>query len=177
MTTINEVVSYLYAQTAASIHQLKTEAFKSTTDEKYAYQAPDGKTFRNKRPNQALIDAGWKFTKVKFQRIESCMSPRHPRWQDYRNAKRRATLLLSARLILKANNVTVPDKEQVSTLLSMGIFRSHARTASAQKSLAYSSYRQLRKLDNRLSKQPDRFAAVNAWLRQREETEVQNAQK
>jgi len=177
MTTINEVVTYLYTQTAASIHQLKAEAYKSTTEEKYAYLAPDGKTFRNKRPDQALVDSGWKFTKVKFQRVESCMSPRHPRWQDYRNAKRRATVLLSARLILKANNVTVPDKEQVSALLSMGTFRSHARTARAQKSLAYSSYRQLRKLDNRLSKQPDRFAAVAVWLKQRDETEVQNAQR
>lgn len=162
----------MYAQTAASIHQLKVEAYKSTTDEKYAYQSPDGKTFRNKRPDQALIDAGWNFTKVKFQRIESCMSPRHPRWHDYRNAKRRATLLLAARLILKANNGTVPDKEQIGPLLSMGIFRSHARTACAQKSLAYASYRQLRKLDNRLRKQPDRFAAVGEWLKQRE---VQNA--
>ena len=170
--TINDAVSYLYVQTAASIHQLKVEAYRSTTDEKWAYQSPDGKTFRNKRPDQALLDAGWKFTKVKFQRVESCMSPRHPRWHDYRNAKRRATLLLAARLILKANNVTVPDKEQISALLSMGIFRSHARTASAQKSLAYSSYRQLRKLDNRLRKQPDRFAAVVEWLKQRE---VQNA--
>ena len=174
MTSINEVVTYLYTQTAASIHQLKVEAYKATTDEKWAYQAPDGKTFRNKRPDQALIDAGWKLAKVKFQRVESCMSPRHPRWQDYRNAKRRATLLLAARLILKANNVTVPDKEQVAALLSMGIFRSHARTASAQKSLAYSSYRQLRKLDNRLRKQPDRFAAVGEWVKQRD-AEVQNA--
>ena len=162
----------MYAQTAAGIHQLKAEAYKSTTDEKYAYVSPDGKTFRNKRPDQALIDAGWKFTKVKFERVESCMCPRHPRWHDYRNAKRRATLLLAARLILKANDVKVPAKEEIAALLSMGIFRSHARTASAQKSLAYSSYRQLRKLDNRLRKQPDRFAAVDEWVKQRE---VENA--
>jgi hypothetical protein len=83
-----------------------------------------------------------------------------------------ATLLLAARLILKANDVTVPDKEQIAALLSMGIFRSHARTASAQKSLAYSSYRQLRKLDNRLREQPNRFAAVGEWIKERE---VQNA--
>ncbi|HEU4511296.1 MAG TPA: hypothetical protein VFR78_23915 [Pyrinomonadaceae bacterium] len=147
---------------------MKVDAYKSTTDEKYAYQSPDGKTVRNKRPDQALIDAGWKFTKVKFQRVESCMSPRHPRCRDYRNAKRRATLLLAARLILKATNGTVPDKEQIGPLLSMGTFRSHARTASVQKSLAYSSYRQLRKLDNRQRKQPDRFNAVVEWIRQRE---------
>ena len=174
MTSINEVITYLYAQTAASIHQLKMDAYKSTTDEKYAYQAPDGKTYRNKRPEQQLMDAGWKFTRVKYQRVESCMSSRHPRWHGYRNAKRRATLLLGARLILKANDGTAPDKEQISALLSMRIFRSHARTKSAQKSLAYSSYRQLRKLDNRLRNHPDRFAAVDAWLKQREQKEAQN---
>lgn len=170
--TINDVVTYLYAQTAAAIHQLKVEAYKATTEEKYAYQSPDGKTFRNKRPDQSLIDAGWKFTKVKFQKVESCMCPRHPRWNDYRNAKRRATILLAARLILKANDINVPAKEEVAALLAMRIFRSHARTASAQKSLAYASQRQLRKLDNRLRKRPDRFAAVGEWLKQRE---VRNA--
>lgn len=170
--SISDVVTYLYAQTAANIHQLKVEAYKASTDQKYAYQSPDGKTFRNKRPDQALIDAGWNFTKVKFQRVESCMSPRYPRWHDYRNAKRRATLLLAARLILKANHGNVPAKEEIAALLAMRIFRPHARTASAQKSLAYSSYRQLRKLDNRLRKQPDRFAAVGEWLKQRE---VRNA--
>lgn len=70
--------------------------------------------FRKKRPGKSLIDAGWKFTKVKFQRVESCMSPRHPRWHDYRNAKRRATLLLAARLILKANDLNVPGSGAVS---------------------------------------------------------------
>jgi hypothetical protein len=86
------------------------------------------------------------------------MSQRHERWQEYRNAKRRATLLIAARLILKANNGVVPAKDEISPLISMGIFRSHARTASAQKALAHSAYRYLRKLDNRLRKQPERFA-------------------
>jgi hypothetical protein len=89
------------------------------------------------------------------------------RKQDYRNAKRRATLLLAARLILKANNRMVPAKDEMSPLIRMGIFRSHARTASAQKALALSAYRYLPKLDNRLQKQPGRFAAVEAWIKER----------
>lgn len=154
------MIVYQYAQTAATIHQLKTDAYKSTTDEKWAYRSPDGKTFRNKRPNQQLLDAGWIFTKVKFQRMESYMSPRHERWQEYQNAKRRATTALAMRLILKTSDGIVPDKSEISALLSMGIFRSHARTVSAQKSLAYAAYRRLRKLENRLRKQPERFADV-----------------
>lgn len=96
------------------------------------------------------------------QRIESYMSPRHERWQDYQHAKRRATLLLAARLTLKANSETVPDKGEIGALVSMGIYRSHARTASAQKSLAFSSFRYMRKLDNRLRKQPERFEELEA---------------
>ena len=86
------------------------------------------------------------------------MCPRHERWREYQNAKRRATVILGMRLILKASNGIVPQKEEISPLLSMGIFRSHARTASAQKSLAYASYRRLKKLENRLRNQPERFA-------------------
>jgi hypothetical protein len=115
-----------------------------------------------------LLDEGWTFGKVKFQRVESYMSPRHERWQEYRNAKRRATLLLAARLILKVNNGIVPAKEEIGPFLSMGIFRSHARTSTEQKGLAYAAYRYLRKLDNRLRKQPERFADVEARVRQRE---------
>lgn len=169
MTTINGLITYLYAQTAETIHLLKTEAYKSTTDEKCAYLSPDGKTFQNKRPDQKVMDAGWIYARVKFERVTSYMSPRHCRWQEYRRARRRATVLLAARLILKAENESVPEKSEISSLLSIGIFRSQARTSSAQKSLAYSAYRLLRKLDNRLRNQPERFAGIEVWLKNRSE--------
>lgn len=168
MTSITEVIVYSYAQTAAAIHNFKTEAYKSTPQEKCAYQAPDGKSFRNKRPAQELVDSGWTYCKVKFQKIESYMSPRHERWQDYQNAKRRATLLLAARVMLKGNNETVPDKREIGAFVSMGIFRSHARTSSGQKSLAFSAFRYLRKLNNRLNKQPQRFEKVETWIEEKE---------
>lgn len=174
--TSSEVIAYLYAQTAANIHQLKTEAYKATTHEKYAYRAPEGKTFRNKRPDQQLMDAGWTYGKVRFERVASYMSPRHERWQEYRAAKRQATVLMAACLILKANNGGVPEKEEIGALVQTGLFRSQARTASAQKSLAYAAYRLLRKLDNRLRDQPGRFIAVAAWMNDREERQVANVQ-
>lgn len=120
------------------------------------------------------MDAGWTYGKVKFQRVESCISPRHPSWPEYRNLKRRATQLLAARLILKANEGITPEKEQIGILLATKVFRSHARTSSAQKMLAYAAFRYLRKLDNRLSNQPQRFAAVEAWITERGEREVRN---
>lgn len=106
--------------------------------------------------------------KLEAVRAKSYMSPRHERWQEYRHAKRRATILLAARLILKANNGIVPAKAEIGPFVSMRIFRSHARTATEQKGLAYAAFRQLRKLENRLRKQPERFANVESWLKQRE---------
>jgi len=100
--------------------------------------------------------------------VGSYISPRHERWHEYRHAKRRATILLAARHILKANNGIVPAKEEIGPFVSMGIFRSHARTAPEQKGLAYAAYRQLRKLENRLRKQAERFADVESRVKQRE---------
>ena len=114
------------------------------------------------------MDAGWTFTKVKFQRVEAHISPQHERWREYRYLKHRATRLLAARLILKANGGVVPAKEEIGPYLGTGLFRSHARTSSSQKALAYSAYRNFRKVENRLRHQPHRFQAVENWLSTRE---------
>ena len=163
MATIKNVICYEYAQTAEKIRNLKTETYKSTEDQKYAYLSPDGKTFRNHRPSEELMSAGWIYTKVKFLRVESHMSPKHKLWQPYREAKRRATLLLAAKIILKNSGETVPEKNEISSLLYMGLFRHHARTSRQQKSLAYSAYRLLRKLDNKVKNQLERFSKVDEW--------------
>jgi hypothetical protein len=172
MVTIKNAVCYEYAQTVEKIRNLKTETYKSTEDQKYAYLSPDGKTFRNHRPSEELMSAGWTYTKVKFVRVESHMSPQHSLWRQYRDAKRRATLLLAARMILKNAAETVPQKNEISSLLCIGIFRSQARTSSEQKSLAYAAYRFLRKLDNRVKNQPGRFSKVEEWTRAVPESEV-----
>jgi hypothetical protein len=172
MATIRNIISYEYEKTAEKINKLKAGAYKTSEHEKYAYRSPDEKTFRNDRPSDALMAAGWTYGKVKFERAESHMSPKHQLWRDYRNAKRRATLLLAARMILKANDEAVPEKTAISVFIAANIFRSQARTATKQKSLAYSAQRLLRKLDNRLSNQPERFSQVDQWRRARLESEV-----
>ena len=160
---INEVFLYLYAQTAQKIYQLKTEARKTVTEEKWVRDVP-----LSEHPGY------WTCKKVQVERLVAQMSARHERWPDYRNAKGRATLLLAARLILKANNGAVPAKAEMSPLISTGIFRSHARSASVQKALAHSAYRYLHKLNNRLRHQPHRFAEVEASSRECEQREVPN---
>lgn len=132
VTTINQVTVYQYAQTAAAIHQLKIGAYKSFAREKYAYRSPDAQTFRNKRPPQSLIDAGWTYTRVRFQRIVSHMSPRHGQWQEYQNLKRQATLCLAMRLILKANNGFVPEKREIADLFPP-VYSVHMRAQRTRK--------------------------------------------
>ena len=144
------------------------EAYKSTTREEYRYRSLDGMCFWSDRYRPEFTGPGWTQEKQTFVKVESHISPRHAFWNEYRNTKRRATLLLAARRILKTNEEIVPDKEQIAALLAMKIFRSHARTASAQKTLAYSSFRYLRKLENRLERQPERFAGVETWIRERQ---------
>lgn len=144
------------------------EAYKSTTREEFRYHSLDGMCFWSDRYRPEFTGSGWTYEKQTFVKVESHISPRHALWNEYRNAKRRATLLLAARRILKENEEIVPGKDQIGPLLAMKIFRSHARTASAQKTLAYSSFRYLRKLENRLQRQPKRFAGVETWIKERQ---------
>ena len=175
MATINETILYGYGQTAERIRRLKAEAYRAVEREKYAYRSPDGRTFRNERPPDELMARGWTYGKVKFARVESHMRPSHPGWGEYRRAKRRATLLMAARLALKANGGDVPEKAEVSSILSAGVMRPQARTARRRKSLAYSACRLLRKLGNRLGKRPEAFRDVDEWVRARREREVSGA--
>ncbi len=114
MITIVDVIRYSYAQASTQIHDLKAAAFRSTVHEKYAYCSPDGKTFRDDRPSDEGMEAGWTYGKVKYERAESHMSQKHPRWRHYQDARARARLLMAALLLLKANDFAVPEKEEVS---------------------------------------------------------------
>lgn len=164
MATIEEYLKYLYAKQAEAIHSLKTENLSFTEQTKYAYVAPDGKTFRKHRPEQSLIDAGWKYAKVIYKRFSGVMSPKHPKWNEYRNAKRAATVLLACKLILKATRGTVPEKSEISAVLSYGQMRHHARTMREQKTLAYRAYHRLRKLNNQLTNGRVNVNEINSWL-------------
>ena len=171
--TINDLILYLFAQTSENIRQLKADAYQATEHEKFAYRSPDGKSFRNKRPSEKLMVEGWSFAKVKFTRTQSYMSPKHESWAAYCQAKRRANHLLAARLLLKANAGVIPPKDEVSDTIAAGALRSQARP-QAQKSLGFKAHRLLTKLENRLTRQPEKFGDVVSWLRERREKETAN---
>jgi hypothetical protein len=163
MTTY-ELISYLYVQTAEQIHSLKIQAYQATEHEKYAYASPDGKSFRNDRPSDELMAAGWTYKKVKYDRATSFMNPKHSLWADYQNSRRRARELMAAKLMLKMSNGEIPEKTDAGTMV--GALESQAR-ASDRKDLAARSIDVLRKLDNRLKRHPAEFAAANEWLAER----------
>lgn len=172
MTTSN-VIAYLYAQTSEQIFKLKQAAYQATETEKFAYRSPDGKTFRNKRPSDSLIAEGWSFGKVKFMRVQTFMSPKHELWPAYVQAKRRAQVLMAARLILRANQGVVPTKVEIPSMVEAGALESQA-PSQTRKALGFSAYRLLTRVENRRQKHPEKFADVATWLEQREEREVKS---
>src|SRR5262245_59653258 len=171
--TIYDLITYLFSQTSETIFRLKTEAYRATEHEKYAYRSPDGKSFRNERPSEQLMSDGWTYGKVKFVRGLSFMSPKHQAWPTYRQAKHRANVLMAACLILKANHGLVPEKGEVGELIDVGILVSQARHRT-QKPLGFVAYRLLKRLINKLEKDPDRFKEAAAWKQQRREGETAN---
>jgi len=171
--TISNVVAYLFAQTSDQIFNLKQTAYQATAAEKFAYRSPDAKIFRNKRPAEELITEGWIFGKVKFMRVQTFMSPKHELWPSYVQAKRRANVLMAARLILKANQGVVPTKAAISSFVEAGVLESQGPSRT-RKSLGFSAHRLLTRVENRRQKHPEKFKEVLTWLQQRQATETTN---
>jgi hypothetical protein len=163
---IAEVFQYLIRKQAEEIQKLKTEGVIRETVEKYAYISPDGKHFRNSLPPESAISTGWKWGKVKFVKLIGHISPKHPQWKSYKAAKHRASLLLTARRILKLNQDCVPEKRFVREALKKDMLSNHARRGNAN-ALCFRALRYLRKIDNRLAKAPERFVDVERWISDR----------
>jgi hypothetical protein len=163
MVTLTEVIKFQIKQQAGNIHQLKKAHLVEEKIEKYAYIAPDGRSFRNRLPGHCEFEAGWKWGKVQFTKLLGHIAPRHPQWKNYRAAQNQASLLLTARLILKLSNGDIPSINIIRNALKKGGLANHARRGG-QRSLCYRAYRYLRKIDNRLTRAPQRFADVETWI-------------
>lgn len=109
---------------------------------------------------------------LKTRERDAPFGPRHPDWAAYRAAKRRASLLLTARLLLKVGGEATPSREDVDAALAAGRLSHHARAGRASRGLAFAALRSLRKLEHRLERHPERFAPVGAWLAAREARHV-----
>lgn len=163
MASLTEIVRFYVAREAASIHTLKTEAAVWRTSERFAYVAPDGTT-RFERPEDfGAPGAVWEFKKVELREQVGHISPRHESWPVYRRHKRQASLMLTARLLLKVGSGSVPTSAEVRAARKAGRLSHHTGRGRRAASHVASAYRALRKLANRAERAPERFAGVDAW--------------
>lgn len=164
MVTITEVVQFMIRQAADQIYLFKATARKTKKSTKIVYVSPDGNT-------TDLRTAGFTPTKIECDVVTEAMSPKHPTWGAYQGFKRQASLLLTARILLKLSDDSVPDSEQVNLLLGPQSLRPYTPNAQRifchagehQKSHVRAAHRYLRKLNNRLQNHPERFEKVEAW--------------
>ena len=168
MVTIAGVFKYMVKKQSEDIHKLKLDSVIHETVEKYAYISPDGKQFKNRLPSESEIAAGWKWGKIKFVKLVGHISPKHPQWKSYAVAKHRASLLLTARQILKLNQDSVPEIKFVRDALKQGLLTNHSKRGN-ERSLCFKAFRYLRKLNNRLVKAPERFDDVVKWINKNHE--------
>jgi hypothetical protein len=163
MVTITDVIKYQVAMQSQEIYRLKATALETQPIEKYQYISSDGKTKLDKRPEPTLAAEGWKMEKIIVERVVQHISPKHPSWQRYLAAKHRASLLLTARLLLKLGSGEVPDLPSIRQMLLNPHLCSHAHRGQAR-SLCFSAYRYLRKMNNRLNRAPEKFNAVREGI-------------
>jgi len=165
MVTITSAVHYAIARQARVIHDLKSAALSVEAYEKYCYVSPDGKSFSTRRPADPE-KADWKLTKVRGERVVRHISPKSAEWRQYCTARNHASLLLTARLILKRGNEAVPSMAELRHALGDGGISHHARRGHSRR-LAFKSYRYLRKLANRLERKPEAFGEAESWVARR----------
>jgi hypothetical protein len=173
MVTITDAIKHAVAARAGEIHRIKSDALLIQELEELVCVSPDGKTLRKGRPTREEYAAGWRMAGRKLEKVVSHISPRHPSWGRYKSAKRQASLLLTARLLLKLGGGSVPDLSQVRREVRKEDLNHHARRR-AYRSVVNAAFRYLRKLDNRLRRAPDRFAVVETWLAARTPAESAN---
>ena len=159
MVTITDAIKHSIAVRAKEIHAIKVAALKTQSAEEYVCVSPDGKIAGKRRPTKEEYAAGWRMSQREYDKVIEHISPRHPQWRRYQAAKRQASLLLSARLLLRLGGEAVPEVVAVRRALKEGRLTMHARPRHAR-SAAFAALRYLRKLDNRLHRAPERFAAV-----------------
>lgn len=163
MITITDVFKYLIYQAAKQLRAIKTANLTYEIVEKYAYVLANKKGFRNKLPEDLPNRDQWQFIKVKYEKLIGFISPKDVRWSEYQRTKHRVSLLLTARHIHKLHQESVPNIKQVRSAVKKGLLANHAHTKRVS-SLNYQALRCLVKLNNRLTKRPEKFADVEQWL-------------
>lgn len=163
MVTLTQIIQYYVRKQSEEIHRLKSEGLVTETLEKIAYVSPDGKSFINRGSRKHDRVKDWKLARVSYERLTGYMSPRHPQWHLYVSAKKRASLLLTARHILKLNCESIPDFRKLMIDLRTGRLSHHAHRGKTRQ-LVIQAYGLLRKIGNRLDHNPDKLQSVETEI-------------
>lgn len=174
MVSITQTVQYLIQQQSKRIRTIKMDAITRQTLERYVYVSPDGESQSDERPDKEEFAAGWKMEKVTCEKIIGHIAPKHPSWPKYQAMRQHASVLLTARLLLKEGRGEPPDLSAVRRALSEGRLAHHARRGRAR-GLCYRALRYLRKLNNRLQRAPELLKEVELWCDESKNTREEEA--
>jgi hypothetical protein len=94
----------------------------------------------------------------------------------YQAARHEASLLLTARRLLKIGGGGLPERTAVRAAVREGALRQHAKRGQARR-LANQAYRYLHKLMNRLERAPERFQAVEQWQKSLQTAALQDSKE
>ena len=176
MVNITDAIKHAVCSQAERIQRIKAAALKLLPTEKYVCMSPDGKAMRPGGPTKEEHAAGCRMTKVSYEKVIAHISPRHPEWGRYQSARRQASLLLTARLLLKLGGESLPDLSCVRRALKDGRLNRHSNSSRAR-SLTFAAWRYLRKLENRLRRAPEKFSVVEGWIAGRERPAGESAKE
>ncbi|HZS48005.1 MAG TPA: hypothetical protein VFC63_23250 [Blastocatellia bacterium] len=166
MVSITQVFQYYVSKQSEEIHRLKNQNLVRETFENIAYVSPDGKSFVNRNSRRATAVSAWKLAKVSYEKRTGYMSQKHPDWKLYISAKRRASVLLTARIILKLNDEHIPEFKALQRNIRDGGLCHHARRGK-ERYICIQAYRYLKKIDNRLKNRSEKLAHIESSLASR----------
>lgn len=145
--TIEDIITAQIAEYSLAIQSVKREATTRIEKKGYRFFSPDGKS---SMVYNGKVPTGWTYTRGIYY-ITKSISPKSLQWHLYRFYKRRTTVLLAAKLILKHEGA-IPQANYLKTLVVLGVFRSQAGTIRQQRRLAFAAYKLLSKVEKRFSK-------------------------
>lgn len=154
--TSKDIIAFEYAQTASRIYDLKQQALKTVLIPSYGYYAEGSNVGQRTKPLPDEYSKGnYKHGKTNFVKITEHMSPKSPLWKEYSYTRSRARMLC------------------VAILLAKGLSRKEID--SQRRDLVGKAKRYIKKVENRLSKQPQQYAQVEKWLAEREDARALRA--
>lgn len=163
MLTVTDLVRFLIRQESEHIYNLKQAEIKTATAKKTVWVCKGYPTIEGRVATREEFTLGYRATQVEYKKIVQTISPKSKSWAVYKGAKRQASILLTARRILKVKAGELPGVSlEESTTYALGIIHGSKKP----RRMTTKARKYLRKLENRLEKHPERFADAQKWAKE-----------